>query len=284
MDAIVLYTRKRGIRFFRKLQFPNTCINWTSRRESFLGQLKARKNEYDNVLIIAHGSEKAILTTTRLSSRKNYREYIREEEVGAFVNDFVFAVSCLTANEFGKKCVEAGCISYLGYLDQIEWLFSSFPGPSSGVPKTVSNALDTIIKHIFVEVLAVAYEEFLREPISVKVLRQRFSFMLEKRIAMLVDMTDDQIYETYGIKISSSYYKKYFVNMVLLVLGRLNGTLQRLICIGDDNYISASYIKYKKAEGQDEGSLKNDLINNSYYQSIENEDYKRYLLGLVQNL
>lgn len=113
-------------------------------------------------------------------------------------NDFVFAVSCLTANEFGKCCVEKGSIAYLGYQVEIGCLFTSDPSPQSNVPGSIITAVNTLVKHIFIAELSKAYEEFLKTPISVRVLKERFAFAFEKRLAELLDMSTEQVYNKYA--------------------------------------------------------------------------------------
>ena len=104
-------------------------------------------------------------------------------------------------------------------------MFSSYPGEQSNVPKRVSTAIDIIIKHIFIEELSRAYEEFLRNPINVRTLKERFSFLLEKRIAELTLFTPVEFYEHYGVKFSERDYKNFVVQLTLQVLSYLNEIL-----------------------------------------------------------
>lgn len=276
MDAILLCMKKKGILFFRKIKFPTTDVVRFHAKDNFLGLLRTRYNDYDNVLIMAHGANHAILTTTTDLCRP-YTTYINEKDADAFKNDFVFAVSCLTANEFGRCCVERGSIAYLGYQVELGCLFSCNPGPKSNVPGSVITAVNTLIKHIFVKELSNAYEEFLKSPISVRVLKERFAFALEKRLAELSDMSAEQVYYRYSIKISDCHYKVYAVNMILDVLAILNDILPRLICIGDENYISSSYIKFRKEAGFSPAEISEELEANPYFQKLAHEKYKRYL-------
>ena len=189
MDAILLCMKKRGIRFFGRIKFPNTDIVRYYTKGEFLSHVRSRKFEYDNVLFMAHGAEDSIIIPVfRL---QKYIRYITEEEADAFKNDFVFAVSCSTAKQFGRKCVEKGSIAYLGYEVQLGSLFSCTNENNRTFPKHVRKSIDLIVKHIFINALSSAYEEFLRNPISVKVLRERYAFLLEQSIAELSDMTVD---------------------------------------------------------------------------------------------
>lgn len=273
MDAILLCMKKRGIRFFKKIKFPTTQVVRFHAKSNFLGLLRTRRDEYDNVLIMAHGSNKAILTTTTDLHRR-YTPYIDQKDADAFKNDFVFAVSCLTANEFGKYCVDKGSIAYLGYQVELGCLFSSDP---DNVPGSVITAINTLVKHIFVEELSKAYEDFLQSPINVCVLKERFAFFFEKRLAELSDMSVEQVYDRYSIKISDRHYKAYAVRMILDILSMLDDILPRLICIGDENYISSSYIRFRKEAGYSSAEISDELEENPYFKNLAHKEYKRYL-------
>lgn len=280
MDAILLCMKKRGIRFFKRIKFQNTDVIRFHAKNNFLGLLNTREREFDNILLIAHGSSKAILTTTH-DYNTPYTVYISADEVNAFQNDFVFAVSCSTANDFGKRCVDEGAIAYLGYQVELGCLFYSYTGKNSNVPKRITTAVDTIIKRVFVEALSFAYEEFLTNPYSVRVLRERFAYLLEKRIAQLTNMSAKQLYEEYNIKITECDCDKFVVDIILRVLSYLDDILPRLVCVGDENYISASYITYRKRNGADNESLLKELESIEAFKALSHNRYKQYLRDMA---
>lgn len=282
MDAVLLCMKKRGIRFFRKIQFPNTDVIRFHKKDNFLGLLRSRKDAYDNVLVMAHGGTSSILTTTHDISHP-FEIYISLSETKAFSNNFIFAVSCLTANEFGKQCISDGAIAYLGYQVEIGALFASHSLQKSNIPKKVSTAIDTIIKRIFLDELSKSFERFLKEPISVQLLKEIFSFSLEKRISQLTEMTPDRIYEVYGIKINEHDRQKYFLTLVLNELSFLDDVSKRLVCIGDENYISASFLNHINTDGRSAPFSLTDLESNSFFKSMHHEGYKEYLRALVTN-
>lgn len=281
MDAIMLYLKKRGIRFFRNIKFKNTKVRHIFNKEDFFNILNSRINEFDNVIIIAHGAPNGILTTTN-NPNHQYRTYISLDETKNFHNDFVFAISCSTANEFGQHCIADGAIAYLGYLVEIGGLFSSFSKNANNVPKRINTDVDTIIKHIFCEEVCSNYERFLREPISVQVLKEMFSYNLEKRVSSLLDKNPLQIYEEYNILIPKDYYQKYFVKIVLQVLSILDEVINRLVCLGDCNYISASYLSYRKTSGISSQKMREELEQNTFYKKIKSDLYKAYLYKLIE--
>ena len=280
MDAILLCMKKRGIRFFRRIRFPNTEVVRFHGKENFMGLLRSRHFEYDNVLIMAHGGNSSILTPTR-DPHEPYVRYIECDEVDAFENDFVFAVSCLTANVFGEKCVEHGSIAYLGYQVLISKLFSTNLGPESHVPGSVIISINTLIKRAFIESLSKAYEDFLQNPISVKLLRIRFAFEFEKRLSMLLELSPEEIHDKYNIKINERHYASYVTSLVLQTIDNLNEILPRLVCIGDENYISSTFIKFRKRDGLSGEEILRELESNQSFIDLRHEEYKSYLRELA---
>lgn len=280
MDAILLCMKKSGIRFFSKIRFPNTEVVRFHAKKNFMGLLRSRRSEYDNVLVMAHGGNDAILTTTRDLHRPFVR-YIGRDEVDAFENDFVFAVSCLTANEFGGKCIERGSIAYLGYQVEIGFLFSANPSSESCVPNSVITSINTLIKHAFIESLSKAYEDFLQKPISVKLLRLRFAFEFEKRLSLLLEMTPKEVHEKYGVKFNDRHYAAYVTNLILKTIENLNEILPKLVCVGDENYISSTFIKFRKQEGQSGTEILQELESNPSFVDLRHEEYKSYLRKLA---
>lgn len=263
----MLAMKKRGIRFFSKIRFDNVIVKRFHGKARFLPFVQSRKESNDNILLIAHGAEHSILTTTTDLNRP-YRVYISLDEANAFQNDFVFAVSCLTALEFGGRCVEEGAISYLGYQVQIGQLFNCYTTSITNMPKRISNAVDLIMKRIFVQSLSKAFQEFLSNPIAVNTLRERFSYLLEREVVELSALTIDQIYEKYGVRILEHHYRKYIVSILLKTLTELKETTLRLVCIGDENYISPTFVKYYYSAGVSKEQLLSEIDNNLYFSKM----------------
>ena len=280
MDAILLCMKKRGIRFFHKIKFPHTDVVRYHIKAPFLALVRSRELEYDNILFMAHGAEDSIITPVFRTQK--FVKYITEADADAFKNNFVFAVSCSTAKQFGKKCVEEGAIAYLGYEIQFGNLFTCTNADNRTFPKHVRKSIDVIVKHIFIDSLSCAYEEFLTNPISVKVLRERFAFLLEQRIADLSDMTVDQLHTQYHVRITEHEYNKYFVYLVSMTLSLLDAILPCLVCLGDENYISPSFIKYRIAQGTDKTVLCQEIKSNVSFQLIQNQNYRTYIIRQLE--
>lgn len=275
MDAILLCMKRSGIRFFNRIKFHYTDIVKFNKKDGFLGLLKSRKECYDNVLIMAHGSKNAIIVPMQ---GLTWEKYITESDVDVFINDFVFAVSCYTASEFGQKCIDAGAISYLGYQVELGSLFSAKRLETAYIPGRVVLAVDTIIKHIFVEELSRAYEEFLTTAISVQVLKERFAFLLERRISELSELSSVDLFDKYNIRLSDQNIKKYAVLAVLNALMFLNEVSSHLVCLGNPNYISSTSITYARRSGKSSAEILSSILNDTFFQELDHSKYKEFLL------
>lgn len=251
MELIQLCMKKRGIRFFAKIpkEFEDTEVssNYKSytTKERFLAELARREKEYDMVLITAHGAEnKIIVPITQFDtyrqehperSNNNYRTYISLEDARFFKNNFVFAVSCLTAQEFGPAVVENGVIAYLGYDVIIENLFNVSDVCMSS---RVRELYETVVKRIFVKELVQAVTRFLNDMQNVLMLKQWFAFQLEKRLIEFFSMTAEEIYATYGIGINKDIWNRNRQKLQIQQLNFLGEINRHLIIIGDPKYIS----------------------------------------------
>lgn len=251
MKLLQLCMKKRGIRFFSKIpkEFQNSSVssnykNYTT-KERFLSELAKRENEYDMILITAHGAEnKFIIPITQFDpyrlehperSFDKYRTYISIKETRFFKNDFVFAVSCLTAQELGPAVVKNGVIAYLGYDVIIENLFNV---SDICMSSRVRDLYETVVKRIFIKELVRAVTKFLNDMQNVLMLKQWFSIQLEKSLIKFFSMSADEVYNTYGIGINKEIWNR---NRQKLQIQQLNffGEINRhLIIVGDPKYIS----------------------------------------------
>ena len=100
MKLIHLSMKKHGIRFFSKFsQYLSEDLFAIYEkyygRGGFLNRLQTTESTYDMVLISAHGSACAIIMPIKpYDPTRRFKPYIRKEDTTAFVNKFVFAISC----------------------------------------------------------------------------------------------------------------------------------------------------------------------------------------------
>ena len=280
MELVQLCMKKRGIRFFAKIPkaFRSTSVSSSYKsynsKEGFLLELAKRENEYDVVLITAHGAEsQIIIPITQYDSYRQehperrdakYRTYISLDDTRFFKNDFVFAVSCLTAQEFGPVAVENGVIAYLGYDVIIENLFNV---NGVGMSSRVRDLYEKVVKQIFVEELVRAVIRFLNDMQSVLTLKQMFAFRLEKRLIEFFSMSADDVYEIYRIRIDKNIWKNNRQKLQIQQLNFLGEINRHLIIIGDPNYISLYGIESGcKIDKQTYERLQTVSFNNKDYE------------------
>ena len=86
----------------------------------------------------------------------------------------------------------------------------------------------------------------------------------------------------YNVRISDHEFNKYFVYLASMTLSYLDEILPCLVCLGDENYISPTFIKYQMEQGKDRDSLSQELQENTSFQKIQNQQFRTYLLSKLQ--
>lgn len=283
MEIIHLYTPKRGVRFFAPIQgLMKSQLNTDKyfmflKKETFLRKLLINQSEYDVVLVTAHGAEDSIIIPRKLSDCINhstqYQRYIRIEDTDKFYNDFVFAVACSTAMEFGPKAVENGALSYLGYEVIIEQLFKV---TDLKISKKVRNAYETIAKHIFVSELTKSFSRFINEFQTVSMLKQSFALNLEKQLINLFKMDNDEILLNFNYGIDKHVWEKERPKLKMIQLDFLNTINSHLVIVGDPTYIPMIALDDAKAFSD---NSKNRIVNAKF----ADEKYQKVFLSKVDD-
>ncbi len=290
MELVQLCMKKRGIRFFAKIpkefegKIPSSKYKNYTTKERFLSELAKRENEYDMILITAHGAEdKIIVPITQYDmyrqenperSNAQYRTYISIEDAYFFKNDFVFAVSCLTAQDFGPSVVKNGVIAYLGYDVIIENLFNV---SNVGISSRVRELYETVIKRIFVQELVQAITKFLDDMQNVLMLKQWFAFQLEKSLVRFFGMSVEEIYTTYGIGIKEDIWNRNRQKFQIQQLNFLNEINRHLIIVGDPKYISLYGIENRCR-------LDKETYDRLKAVSFDNKDYEKKFKDELEHL
>ena len=267
MEILHFYTEKKGVRFLarsRKLLSESLGSEWYLpywEKPEFLSRLMKNRDEYDVAVITAHGSEDAILMpwpeAERERHRSAYQKIMDIKDTEKFRNDFVCAIACSTALEFGPRAIENGTLAYLGYEIVIQPLFQV---SDLGISKKVRETCEMVMKKAFVEEFADAFQCFIREFQSVKVFRQNFSFRLEKRLIRFFRMGVDEIFEAYGCRVDEGTWRKNRPMVQLLQLNFLKEVNRHLVCLGDEGYISAVGFRYTSVIPE---KIRNRLIKNT---------------------
>ena len=286
MKLIQLCMKKRGIRFFAKIPkgFNRTISIGKYKcyytKHGFLNELSRREKEYDMVLITAHGDkDKIIIPITQYDpyrlehperSNNGYRTYIPIKNARLFKNDFVFAVSCLTAQEFGPAVINNGGITYLGYEVLIERLFNV---SDINMSSRVRELYEIVIKRIFVHELVQAITKFLNDMQSVSLLKQWFALHLEKSLVAFFSMSAEEVYSIYGIGINKDVWDRNRQKLLVQQFNFLDEINRHLVIQGDPNYISLYGIENGcKIDEQTYGRLKNISFDNKDYENKFREE------------
>ena len=109
----------------------------------------------------------------------------------------------------------------------------------------------------------------------------RFSFEVEKRLSMILEMTPKEIHERYNIKLNERHHTAYTTNLILKTIEHLDEVLPRLVCIGDENYISSTFIRFRKEEGLSGEDILRELEYNQSFIDLQHEKYKAFLKELA---
>lgn len=280
MELIQLCMKTRGIRFFSKIPKKFKCImpddkyKCFYKKEPFLAELAKRENEYDIILITSHGAANSIIVPITQydpyrqehpeRSNDGFKKYITIKDTHFFKNDFVFAVSCLSAQEFGPEVVKKGVITYLGYDVLIQNLFNV---SNICISSRVRELYETVVKRIFVNELTQAITMFLNDMLNVSTLKQLFAFRLEKRLLEFFSMDANEVCNTYGLRINQDIWNKNKQKLQVQQLNFLNEINRHLIIIGDPKYISLY--------GLENGcKLDKQICERLRTVSFENKDYE----------
>lgn len=288
MEILHFYTAKKGVRFLvhtRNLlleSLGSESYRYYWEKNSFLGRLNRNRDEYDVAVITAHGSDDAILMPRPIAEREyHHSDYIKimeVEDTEKFRNDFVCAVACSTALEFGRKAIENGTLAYMGYEIIIQPLFQV---SDRGISKKVRETCEMAIKKAFTEEFADAFQHFIKDFQSVKMFRQNFSFKLEKRIIRFFKMSADEIYKVYGYKVDEGIWRKNRPRVQLLQLNFLKEVNRHLVCLGDEEYISAVGFRYSPVISEKtRHRLRNVCFKNKEYQAFFLNQLDEYLFKL----
>ena len=98
-------------------------------------------------------------------------------------------------------------------------------------------------------------------------------FFLSRRLLNTISqfqttLNIEQIHAKYNIKISERNYNNYIVTLVLRVLTDLNEISSRLVCLGEENYISATFVDYYLKNGKTKAEILKCIKLNEYYQKM----------------
>ena len=285
MAVLQFYKKSNGIRFYnselkrlKKSVHADTYISCSDSRR-FLDILNNRLDNYDVVIIVAHGSKNSILAVQPEFKRANglYIHDIGIESVSAFKNDFVLAVACYTAKQFGPRAIDEGALAYLGYDESIEPLYKI--NIKKNVSFKVKELYETEIKKVFSEEICSAFVAFVGELQTAEELRANIQFRINKRIRAIFRLTQNELVKKYGWR-QAKKIRKYRPIIEMTQIEVLKKLESQLVLLGDPNYIPINIKKPPcKITEEKKKHLDSVLFENKQYESY----FKRMLKDIMSD-
>lgn len=237
-----LYTPVENNRHYRytvkllKNTFGESIYSVYNSPSQFISKLDSSVEQYDIILITAHGNEDSIIVPRPEKQRaeKYYRKVIRLEQADSFKNNLVVTFACYTAQEFGPELVNKGAQAYLGFHKEIGGLIAV---RNIHIAKQVRYYSQIVLKKILSETIVDSIYDFITKFQTVEVFRQNFSFKLEKRIIQVMDMNLDALNSRYDVHIRPEDWKKWRAELIAYQLDVLGDVLSSMECLGDKGFI-----------------------------------------------
>lgn len=218
----------------------------------------------DVILIMAHGSDDAILTI----DGGKFKKIFTVDETNLLMNNFVFAFSCYTTKVFGASAIEKGAITYIGFDDTIEKVFTI----NTNEYKDISSKLEIIIKRIYMNNFSQEFEKFIRNCYTANELYQRIMLKVNSEIVKLIKMAIPDLNTKYDLSFKETD-KSIIVKIIKLELAsKFDYINEKMRLLGDKNYIPWFFINTQSEENLSivlEKIARMDQKNNRYRYFIE---------------
>lgn len=275
--------KERGIRFFRVARrylqelykdensisdSKNIYLNFHSSTD-FLVELRNRLKYPDIILIMAHGWTDSILKTKPMG----YERDITIDKSRLFANDFVFALSCYTAEEFGNAAINNKAITYIGFNDSIE----SFFEVNGSEYKKLSKKFEIVIKKIYMTCFLMEFKNFIMKCYTAKEFYDFLSIRIDTEITKLIKIPFADFNELFGIKISEKHTEKARKLIKLNIIGKIDEINSRMRLLGEENYVPWFFLS-----SQNEDKLIEVLEKVSSI-SENNNNYKYFIKALIHD-
>ncbi|WP_139490247.1 hypothetical protein [Brevibacillus dissolubilis] len=232
----------------------------------FVGLLNSRISYPDVVLITAHGTDDAILGVRQGKLIKAMRLH----QTRLFKNNFVLAVSCLTAKEFGKKAIEEAAQVYIGFDDYIQ---SDFKFGSS-LNQKFNDILEKIFKKIYQLSLNRAFSSFIKKSLTARELTMLIELNFKKLVRELQRMDIKNIRTVYSVQLTEKLEDELRAVIKLQFIAKYNTLQKKISLLGDPYYVPWYYINYLNKE---ELQVLLEKINNM----DEKNNYYKYFVELL---
>lgn len=238
--------------------------------KQFISKLHLRRKLPDVAIITAHGGHNSILKATRY---ENYEKVIDLSQTTLFQNDFVFALSCSTAKNFGPSSIQNNAFTYIGFDDYIGQVFQI----KSDKYKRLYRNITLMIRNIYMNSFTLEFSKFLKECMTADEFIQSFSYRINFEILKLYKMPIDDMNKKYNVKFLDKDDKVIKQTIKLELISKFDYFSKKMKVLGEENYIPWFFIKDQTSEKLHEVLIKSDKIdkkNNRYKIFLQSEIYK----------
>lgn len=273
---------ERNIRFFKNLTAnlkelftdyvsitdkEKVYIKFT-RSSDFIYKLSKRRENSDIILISAHGWNDSILKAVE---GNKYRREIPKEKTTLFQNDFVFALSCYTFNEFGQDSINNKALTYVGFDDSIEGVFVI---EQYNYKSFVGN-VEIIVRRVYMNAISASIDQFIKRCFTAKEFRQYLLLKLDKEISKLYRKSIEELNDEFGINLNNFRKEVPIENIKIEILSKIDYFGEKLKIAGEEYYIPWYFISYQSKEELEKLLEKTNKIKE------ENTHYKYFLQALI---
>lgn len=272
-----------GLRFFRdtiiqfETQFNSTIeesIYCSFKDENqFLDALNKRMDDFDIVILTAHGYNSGIVREnpdSHVPPHNPYIPIITMDHSKHFKNNFIFAYSCYTLNQFGHNCVNGEkAISYIGFGDSIEDALMLEADLKGNFTIYLRKIVEKIYTNSFVE----TFENFLLRCHTANEFKEYFIISIERKINNLLKLDIKNINDLYNLDLKDSDKKELIKSVNIELLLRFEKFSENIGIEGEENYIPWYYI-----EDQPQNVLE-ELIQKINKISEDNTEYREFILS-----
>lgn len=210
----------------------------------FLGFLNSRLTYPDVVLITAHGTNNAILRLRKGTLVKAMRLH----QTRLFKHNFVFAISCGTATEFGSKAIDEAAQVYIGFDDEIQSDFKF----DNGSNNKFNLILESVFKEIYQTSVNEAFEIFIKKCLTAKEFCMHMDLIFKRQVRKTLRMGIKELRTIYSAPITDKYVSELKAIIKLQFLAKFDSLRGKITLLGDEQFVPWYFINRLNEEELEE--------------------------------
>jgi hypothetical protein len=225
----------------------------------FIQTLNSRLTSPDIVIITSHGSDDSLLSLRR----GRMIRVMRKSQTRFFKHNFIVAIACQTANEFGPEAIRESAQTYVGFNDFIQCDFE-FDSSKNG---KLNSILEVIFKKVYQDSFNHSLEKFIKQCWTSNEFVQNWEIDFKRKVRQTGKMNLEEIRTEYSVPVTEKYEEQIKTLIKLEFISKYNTLNEKLVLLGDPNYIPWYYI-YNLDEMELKrilGKVENILDENNYY-------------------